>query len=297
VQTATDAALQRRRLLERLRRARLVSLMTQEQVADALDWSESKVLRVEQGVSSVSISDLRALLSLYGVTEPGEVDQIIDMARRSRQRSWTHAYRDVVSSQFLTYLDLEELSTRLWSYDPTYLPGLLQTEQYARAIIGLHSAPETERGMIERRVELRLARQRLLSRPTFPELTFFIDESALRRQVGARSGGSGLMREQLRKILALVAHPRIIVQMLPFTAGEHPGMALGSFIHLRFSDPADRDLVFRESAAGDNTLQTPTHEAKPYEKVFLHLQALALDPSTSREAIRNILGEICGYEP
>jgi transcriptional regulator with XRE-family HTH domain len=294
---ASDAVLQRRRLLRRLRQARMVWGQSQAEVAQALEWSESKVLRIELGKSSVSKTDLMAMLQLYGVTDSQKVTEFVEMARRSRQKSWTSEYQDVAAKPFLDYIDFEEQAGQLRSYEPILVPGLLQTMQYARAAIDLHSPPGSDARTVERRVELRMRRQDLLQRRDRPELTFIVEEGALRRQVGVRTDGPQVMQDQLRRILTLTNRPGITLQVLPFAAGEHRGMVLGSFVHLRFPDPADRDLVFRESAAGDATDHVPVEQAWPYEKTFVQLQELALDPDASRAMIHAMLREIHGHDP
>ncbi|GGQ70188.1 helix-turn-helix domain-containing protein [Couchioplanes azureus] len=292
---SSDGVLHRRRLIQQLRRARVVRGLTQVEVAQELDWSESKVLRIEQGQSSVSKTDLMAMLQLYGVTDRQLVDEFVETARRSRQPSWTREYADVATKPFLKYLDFEQLSSQLRSFELTYVPGLLQTEEYARAAIALHSASVTTDTEIARRVEMRMSRQHFTQ--AHEQMHFIIDEGALRRRVGVRSRGPRVMHDQLHKILAVTQRPAVTVQVLPLAAGEHPGMRLGSFVYLRFADPADRDLVFRESATGHTTEHVPVEEAWPYDKAFVQLQELALDPDASRAAIHAILRDLHEHDP
>lgn len=231
-----DPSLNRRRLRIELRKAREEAGLTQRDAADSVEWSLSKLIRLEAGTVSLSVTDLRALLQLYGVTEPGLVAELEEAARGSKGQSWWAPYNDMVHPQFAQYLGYESATTSLRTYNPVLIPALFQTEDYAMAQLAPRSAPEEAR----RSAELRTTRQeRMFDGGQGPEVRIVLDEAAIRRVVG----GPGVMRHQLEHLKTMSRHPRVTMRLLPFTAGAHYSVA-GSFILLGFRD--GDDLLFLE---------------------------------------------------
>src|SRR5258708_2487347 len=193
----------RRRLALELRRLREAAKLTCEEVAEHLECSASKISRVETGRVSVSPRDVRDMLELYGVP-PQQREGLVQLARDSRQKGWWHAYSDSIQPQFATYLGLESAASEIRIYEVSLIPGLLQTEDYARAVIsaGFMNSPSED---VERRVARRMARQPAVTRDDPPKIWAGLDEAALRR----RGGGAGLRRMQLGHLLAQAALPNV----------------------------------------------------------------------------------------
>jgi transcriptional regulator with XRE-family HTH domain len=226
----------RKHLVAILRSLRDQSRLTQKQVSERLDWSISKIVRVENGVVGISTTDLQALLRLYQVNREDEVSRLTALARIARQRAWYTKYPHARDAGFDAYLSYESSASRISNFQSLTIPGLLQTEDYARAILLANDASH-----VEERLRLRLERQALLDR-TDTHLHCIVDEAALRRHVG----GAAVMRDQLIRTKAAAEHPRITFEIVPFTAGAHASMT-GSFIILH-SDEWDEDVLFREAA-------------------------------------------------
>jgi transcriptional regulator with XRE-family HTH domain len=283
----------RRRLRTTLRRARDAAGLTQEQVAEAMDWSLSKVIRIETGGVGISTTDLRQLLMLYQITDPAAVSELVELARIGRQRPWWTRYKDVIPSGYLSYIGLEDESTALRCVNPNGMPGLLQTEEFARALadaswwttaVGgrLRPAP----AVAEERADLRMIRQReVLHRANPPEITAVLDEAVLWRQVG----GAEVLVRQLRHLITLGSELHITIQVLPFTAGMLN--MVSPFVILEFSDPADTDVVYAESAFEHIVLDEPA-DVETYRRVFARVQAASLPPAESLALIARVAGEL-----
>jgi transcriptional regulator with XRE-family HTH domain len=268
-----DAPVQRRRLRSELRRARQEAGLTQKDVAEALEWSLSKLIRIEAGAVGISTTDLRALLQHYGVNDAEVVDHILNLARAGKeQRGWWTTYRDVISQQFLTFLGHENSASVILMFQPLLIPGLLQDEEYARALYrSSHESATSKR--VEELVRLRLHRQEeLFERPDPPEMVFVIDEAALRRWVGGRD----VMRHQLRRLKGEALRDNVTVDVVPFTAGGHPGL-FGPFVILEFADERDEDILFLENVRGDggDIFRDEQMEIAPYRETFAQLRDLA----------------------
>ncbi len=222
-----------------LRRLRTDKGISREQAGEAIRASEWKIHRLENGQVSFKERDIVDLLRLYGITDPGEVAALVTMAREANEPGWWQHYSDVLPQWFRAYVDLESATTLIRTYQGQLIPGLLQTEDYVRAVIGgaLEESPEEA----ERRVALRVARQTLLTRPGAPGLWAVVDEAALRRPVG----GPKVMRAQLEWLIDATKLPNVTLQILPFGAGAHPAM-VGAFSILRFPDQELPDIVYLE---------------------------------------------------
>src|ERR1700733_3359854 len=216
--TEQSPTVRRRRLSLELRRLREAARLTCEEVAEHLECSASKISRVETGRVSVSPRDVRDMLALYGV-DPQQLDGLVQLARESRQKGWWHAYSDTMQPRFATYIGLEDAAAEIRTYEVNLIPGLLQTEDYARTVISAGNLTGSQED-VERRVALRMGRQPTLTGNEPPQLWAGLDEAVLRRTVG----GQGLMRMQLDHLVELAATPNVAVQVIPFVAGAHPGM-------------------------------------------------------------------------
>jgi transcriptional regulator with XRE-family HTH domain len=282
--TEQSPTVRRRRLALELRRLREAAKLTCEEVADHLECSASKISRVETGRVSVSPRDVRDMLELYGVPA-GQRDSLVQLARDSRQKGWWHAYSDTMLPQFATYVGLESAASEIRIYEVNLIPGLLQTEDYARAVIraGMMSSPAED---VERRVALRMARQPAVTRDDPPKVWAVMDEAALRRQVG----GAELMRLQLEHLIAQAALPNVAVQVIPFTGGAHPAMGR-PFTILVFPDRVDTDVVYLEDLTSSLYLEDIA-EVDRYNVFFNHLRATALSFEDSAALIKSVVKEM-----
>jgi transcriptional regulator with XRE-family HTH domain len=258
----------RRRLAAELRALREAARLTCEEVAEHLECSASKISRVETGRVSVSPRDVRDMLVLYGV-EDQRKDHLVQLARESRQKGWWHAYSDTVQSSFATYVGLEDAAAEIRAYEVNLVPGLLQTEDYARTVISAGNMSGTQDD-VERRVALRMARQPALFGDDPPQLWAVLDEAVLHRTVGGR----GMMSLQLDHLLDLAAMPNVAVQVIPFGAGAHPGMGK-PFVILAFPEREDPDVVYLEDLTSTLYLED-VDEIDRYNMLFNHLRATAL---------------------
>lgn len=268
--SAQDAPVQRRRLRSELRRVRSEAGRTQTDVAEALEWSPSKLRRIESGSVRISMTDLQALLRFYGVDDPGEVERILDLARAGKEPpAWWKAYREATSQQYLMFLGYESSASVIRMFQPLLIPGLLQDEEYARAVLRAYGGSATDK-RVEEWVELRMRRQELLERPDPPDMYFVLDEAALHRWVGGRE----VMRQQLRHLKRQAELEHVTIEIVPFSAGEHPGMK-GPFTLLEFADDRDSDVLFQENPRGDTISRDEEDEIEPYRKAFDQLRELA----------------------
>ena len=237
-----------------------------------MEWSLSKVIRIEAGTVGISANDLKALLGYYKVEDADEVASLLALARAGRERPWQSVYRDLVSPRLLQFIEFEAAASIIRNFQPLVVPGLLQTEEYARAMFGqlVGDMPDKR---IDSQVEVRIRRQDLLDRDDSPLLFFILDEAVTRRLVG----GKDVMRRQLRRITELAAEPRITVEVVPFSAGVHPGLQ-GSFVIQEFPDPADDDVLYQESPQGELISRDDPELILHYREVFEDLRALSLGP-------------------
>jgi len=274
----------RRRLALELRRLREAARLTCEEVADHLECSASKISRVETGRVSVSPRDVRDMLDLYGVPA-AQRESLVQLARDSRQKGWWHAFSDTMQPQFATFVGLESAASEIRIYEVSLIPELLQTEDYARAVIrsGMMNTPKED---VERQVALRMARQPAITREDPPKVWAVLDEAALRRQVG----GAGLMRMQLEHLLARAAMPNVAIQVIPFGGGAHPAMGR-PFIILVFPERVDTDVVYLEDLTSALYLEDVA-EVDRYNVFFNHLRATAMSFDDSSALITSVLKEM-----
>jgi transcriptional regulator with XRE-family HTH domain len=257
----------RRRLAGELRRLRDQAKLTIEDVAEKLECSSSKISRMETGHVGVNPRDARELLRLYGVSDD-RLDALVQLAREARRKGWWDSYSEVFTGAFV---GLEAEASSLRAYQALLVPGLLQTEDYMRAVIRA-ARPDATVAEVEMRVKARLARQRLLTEAEPPRYWAVIDEAVLCRPVG----GEAAMRAQLNWLVTRAALPHVTIQVLPFSAGAHSGME-GSFLILGFPEQADPDVVYVDNTAAGIYLEEPA-EILRYTLMFDHLRAAALSP-------------------
>jgi transcriptional regulator with XRE-family HTH domain len=281
--SAQSPTVRRRRLALELRRLREAAKLTCEDVAERLECSASKISRVETGRVSVSPRDVRDMLAIYGVADD-QRDGLVQLARESRQKGWWHAYGDSVQPHFATYLGLESAASEIRIYEVNLIPGLLQTEEYARAVItaGMVNNPRTE---IERAVALRMERQQV-ARSSLPKVWAVLDEAALRRQVG----GPEVMRVQLEYLREVCDMPNISLQVIPFFGGAHPGMGR-PFVILVFPERVDPDVVYLEDLTSALWVED-VDQVDRYNVFFNHLRATALSFENSAALITAVLKDM-----
>jgi len=239
-----------------------------------MDWSLSKVIRIESGAVGISTNDLKALLEFYGIHDEERADELIDLARASRQSSWWSKYRNDISPQFLQFLEYEEAASVLRDYEPLLIPGLLQTEEYADALIRKLADPGTPASLIRTRMEIRLTRQRLLEGDSPPTSIFVIDQAAIQRIVGERR----IAPDQIERLTRLANMPNVAIEVVPFNAGLHRGM-LESFTILEFPDPEDSDVLFLETSRDLIISRDQAGEISGYLEVFEELRSISLGPA------------------
>jgi transcriptional regulator with XRE-family HTH domain len=271
--TTGSPTVRRRRLAAALRRLRDQSGMTADQAAREVGISKSALSRIENAQVSVMPPVARSLLELYGV-EGADVDALVQVAREARKHGWWQAYDDVLPDWFEVYVGLEAEAAQIQTFQPQLIPGLLQSADYARAIIRAEhpDAPDEE---IERRVELRMRRQQSDNKP---KLWVVLDESVLRRPVG----GHDVMQAQLEQLVKAARRPGSTIQVLPFAAGEHGSMG-SAFSILSFPEPTDPGIVYVETRAG--ALYLEGQQVREYSVVFSHLVAAALNQRESAATI------------
>ncbi|MFI1973074.1 helix-turn-helix domain-containing protein [Streptomyces cinnamoneus] len=260
------AVVQRRQLRTELKKARAKSRLTQQEVAARMDWSPSKLIRIEAGQVGVTTNDLRALLETYGIVEPDQVDHFLELARASRKLPYGE-YRGLISKTYMDLLSYEYSASIVRTYESLVIPGMLQTEEYARAVNMAYS-PEITGERLDRLIELRLQRQELLEAPQRPELFFVLDEASIRRCIGS----PGIMVAQLNRLKTLANLPGVCIQVIPFKAGAHRGMR-GAFSHMEFEAELD-DIVYLERYPGSQVTDEPEVTGQHLE-VFWELEALA----------------------
>jgi transcriptional regulator with XRE-family HTH domain len=268
--------------LRQLREARNI---TPEQAGFEIRASRSKISRVEHGRVGFKVRDVEDLLTLYGVTDERERHRMLVLAQQANNQGWWAKYDDIMPDWFESYVGLEQATSLIRTYELQFVPGLFQTEDYARAVtvLGHRSAPPSE---IERRVGLRMQRQDLLATPDPPRIWAVIDESALRRPVGGRD----VMRAQLSHLVEVADLPRVTLQVMPFSQGGHPA-AGGSFTIMRFAEPDLPDIVYIEQLTGALYLDR-RDEADNYMEVMNRLSAEAETPADSTDLLAEIIKDM-----
>jgi transcriptional regulator with XRE-family HTH domain len=282
-ETTTGSTVPRRQLGRHLRELRNRAKMTVKVAAGALEWSEPKLWRIETGQTALRSLDVEAMCKIYGAP-PDLTDALMGVAKETKARGWWHAYGDVIPEGFDVYIGLEEAASDLAWYESELVPGLLQTEDYARILIRAHN-PGVADEEIDRRIHVRTARQALVRRSTAPlRLRVVLSEAILRRPVG----GPQVMAAQLARLAEAAHWPNISLRVVPYGAGFHPGLLSGPFEILRFplnggreSEPA---TVYADGFTGALYLDKP-REVERYAQAFATIWDASLDETASRALI------------
>jgi transcriptional regulator with XRE-family HTH domain len=267
-----------------LRRLREGKRITLEDAGRVIRASHSKISRLETGRVGFKDRDISDLLTFYGVSNEDERTALRSLAQRANAPGWWHDYSDVLPTWFEAYVGLEEVATQVRAYEVQFVPGLLQSEDYARAVTLLGHSDELPRD-IERRVRLRMARQAVLDKPDPPNVWAVVDEAVLRRPAGSPA----VMHGQLKHLLDLAQRPNITIQVMPFQAGGHSA-AGGPFSILRFAEPDLPDVVYLEQLTSALYLDKP-EVVDSYLKVMERVCMEAATPADSLDAIAAILAE------
>jgi transcriptional regulator with XRE-family HTH domain len=249
--------------------------LSREDVAEQTGINPATLYRIEKARVRPQGRTLAALLTLYGVDD-AERANLTSVLKDAGQRGWLQAYQSELPEEYGAYIEFEDEARAIWNYESLFVPGLLQTEAYARAVIN-GGMPTLGRDQVEHRVNVRMQRQDVLTRDLPLHLWAICDEAALHRVVG----GAQVMREQLLRLAEVAELPHVMLQLIPFDAGAHPGMP-GSFHVMDFAD--DPNVVYIDSMAGDLFLEEEP-EIRRYTVLFEHLRAVALSPAASLELI------------
>ncbi|GAA0913812.1 helix-turn-helix domain-containing protein [Virgisporangium aurantiacum] len=271
-----------------LRTLREANNVTREAAGYEIRASESKISRIELGRVGFKERDVADLLTLYGVTDEKERAALLSLAREANTPGWWHRYGDVMPSWFQSYMGLESAAEMIRTYEVQFVPGLLQTADYARAVICLGHGDASD-AEIERRVQLRMDRKRLLTRTAPPEIWFVVDEAALRRMIGGRD----VMRAQLEYLIEVAQMSHVRLQVIPFHAGGHAG-AGGAFTMLRFPEEELPDVVYVEQLTSALYLDKP-EDRDQYALAMEQLCIEAESPTRTVEILDKILQEIDLY--
>ena len=259
--------------------------LRQFQAAQAIYSSEWTIRRMERAEGGLKPLTVKSLLQAYGVTDPGEIDAFLGLARDASKPGWWHSYDDVLPPWFRVAVGLEESASLIRAYEPQVVPGLLQTEGYVRAITAA-SFPAAPQEFTERAAALRLARQHLLARPEPPEYWVVLDETVLRRPIG----GHKVMYAQLQHLIRAAEQPKVTIQVIPFAAGWHPAL-YGMFNIFRFPSEQLPDIVYTEALTGAYYLNKPEESAR-YIEALDRMCAQAASPEHTIKILREIIKEI-----
>jgi transcriptional regulator with XRE-family HTH domain len=279
---AGSPSIRRRRLAAELRRLRADAELSIEEVAEPIGWQPSKLSRIENRQVGITTRDLRKLLDIYKLDDNDHRAELLEMARRATERGWWQSYnKAIVPSAYATLIGLEDEAATIRNYEPEVVPGLLQIPDYTRAIFRA-SLPTATADEIERRVEVRLERQEILTRsdPPPPQVNVVLNEAVLARRVG----DSDVMRRQIESLSQERDRGNVVIQILPFSAGGHPAMA-GSFVLMTFLDPTDTPALHVENIAGGLNLERP-EDIRNAEEIWTAIQQKAVSPSDSRAVMR-----------
>jgi transcriptional regulator with XRE-family HTH domain len=279
-------AVPRRRLRTELRQARLEAGLTQEQVAQAMDWSLSKLIRIENGSVGISTNDLRAILQHYKINDESRTTELLALARAAKERSWWSNYRDSIPKRLVQLIEYENAADISLHYEDLVIPGLLQTTDYMRAS-SQQLAPDMPGNQIDTEVEVRLKRQELLKRSDPPRLFFVIDEPVVRRLVGEKN----VMRSQLQRLIEITSMQNVTIEVVPFSAGLIPGLQSPFVIH-EFPDPVDDDVLYLESPRGDLISHDDLEEISGYRKNFERMRRASLGSAGTIDFLREVIAEL-----
>ena len=281
---ADDASplVQRRRLSAELRNLRQEKKLTQQEVAKAMEWSLSKMIRVENAETSISVNDLKVLLDYYGIKDKETTAELIALAHAARKRGWWRgqSYSKVAPTELLKLIDYESAASSIRQFETMYVPGILQTRDYARAVLRNFYADEPAEEMVDLRTR-REAQFTVLTREDAAQFTFLLDEPVIQRL----AGGLSVMRQQLQRLVDLAELPNVTIRVVPFSAGLHPGS--GPFEIIQFADADDEYAVFIETARGD-FITDNAEDTQKYLEVFDRIMQISLGPEDSVTRIHEV---------
>ncbi|MEV5709299.1 helix-turn-helix transcriptional regulator [Actinoallomurus sp. NPDC052274] len=285
VHSVSRPTVRRRIVGAQLRRLREAAGVSRKDAAETINATESRIGRLEQGRAGLDEDDVVALLKLYGIDDRGERDALLTVVREASRPGWLQAYSNAMPAWFRPYVDLEEAAQVIRTYEVQFIPGLLQTPEYTRAVVrqGMSDPSSAE---IERRVELRMRRQRLLYQPHPPRLWAVIDEAALWRPIGSVE----VTRAQLRALHEAARRENITVQVMPFRVGGHAGEA-GAFTILRFPEPELPDIAYIEQLTGAMYLEKDD-DMDHYTAAMERLCVQSASPDESMDLISKIMREL-----
>jgi len=275
-----------RRILlgSQLRRLREAKGITREDAGYTIRASESKISRMELGRVSFKERDVTDLLSLYGVDDEAERGALVDLVREANQAGWWHSFSDAMPNWFQTYVGLEEAAALIRIYEVQFIPGLLQTEDYMRALMTLNR-PNLDRSEVDRRINVRMRRQKLVTENEGPRLWAIVDEAALRRPVG----GPTVMRAQIQRLIDAADMPNVVLQVMPFRFGGHAAES-GAFTILRFPEQDLPDVVYLEQLTSALYLDK-RDDVDQYLQVMERLGVDSQTPVSSVELLTDMLKE------
>jgi transcriptional regulator with XRE-family HTH domain len=273
--TTASPVVRRRRLGLELKRLREVAGLKGSEASKGLNWSASKLSRIEAGRSAPTPADVTRLLDHYGVEDPEQRDKLAKLTREARKKGWWQLYSDIPYS---TYIGLEAEAESMLTYQ-NVVPGLFQTSKYAEEI-NRATVPGLTEEALEQRLDVRMQRQQVLTGSDPLEVRAVLDESALRRRVG----GADVMREQLSRLVELADLPNVLLQVIPFSSGAHPGTLEGPFNILRFPHQEDPDVVYAET----NSDPYPG-DTQRYAVLFDQLRANAMSVPQTLAMIKNMV--------
>ncbi|MFS4091141.1 helix-turn-helix domain-containing protein [Streptomyces sp. AF1A] len=265
---------------KRLQELREAAGLSRDEAARVLRVASATVRRMEMAEVALKIPYLQVLLETYGVAEE-EAAAFVRLAEEANQPGWWQRFHDILPDWFSLYVSLEGAARIIRSYEPHFVPGLLQTEAYARAVLEAGTIGQTEPDSVERHVSLRMERQRLLDRPDPPHLWVIMDETVLRRPV---STSAGVLRDQLDRLLEYAARDRVTLQIAEFAAGPHPG-TYAPFTLFRFAEPELPDMVFTEYLTGALYLDS-RQEVSAHLEVLDHMTARAASARRTQKILR-----------
>jgi Domain of unknown function (DUF5753)/Helix-turn-helix domain len=268
-----------------LRRLRDRAGITRDDAGYHIRASGSKISRMELGRVSFKERDVIDLLEYYGIADIAEREKLIQLTREANATPWYQKFQDVVPDWFHVFVGLEEAAQLIRVYEVQFVPGLLQTEEYARAII-MQGAPGVDPDEVERRVALRMGRQKLLTRENPPRYWVIMDEAALRRPMGGRD----VHIAQIERLIDLVGEPNITLQVMPFRYGGHAADG-GAFTIMRFPETDLPDVVYMEYLTGAHYIDKP-EEVERYAAVMERLSVAGTSPDRTREILSGMLKEI-----
>ncbi|WP_304453817.1 DUF5753 domain-containing protein [Nocardiopsis sp. YSL2] len=281
MRTRLSLSVRGKRLLRELRRLRDERRMSPEDVAGQLGWHKTKLYRIERGESRLILDDLDELLELYGVRSP-ERESLFKLGKDAWKRGWWLAYRDLYQGE--SFFVMENDAARISVFAPNLLPGLLQTEEYAREVIAALD-PQGQDAEVERQVAVRIERQGILARSKPPELIAVLDEGVLRRAVG----DPRVQRDQLSRLVELAERPNVHLRVVPFGAGVYMAQS-GQFTIFEFPDPEDAPVVYQEGLFGDVYVEDSADVAR-YRLAAAKTAGVAMDTDASLTLMRGLLKE------